>query len=284
MGKSLHPYFGRSAVLTSKHKKLEHFRPIFQSQIGISVSEISLDTDLLGTFSGEIERLDPPRETAIKKATMGMEATGITLGIASEGAIGPDPIIPWVQSNYELALFLDSESGLVISESITSPEIVAATIKVRMGDDLEDFLRRADFPRHHLIVRSEMNPDAQIFKGVADLPSLIMAIKSCAQESPSRIANIESDFRALHSPSRQLNIERVARRLSQRIATLCPGCNLPGWGRVDYLKGVECNQCGDLNDQIISQEILGCSRCDFRELGEVINSQITPDRCSSCNP
>jgi hypothetical protein len=284
MKSSSHPYFGRNAILTSKHEKLELFRPSFQSNLEISLSEIPLDTDQLGTFSGEIERVHSPYEAALKKARMGVDATGITLGVASEGSIGADPVIPWVQCNYELALFLDSDTGLVISESITSHEIVAATIKVRIGDELEDFLQRADFPRHHLIVRAESNERSRIFKGVSDKSSLIGAIEHSAKESPTGLVTIESDFRALHSPSRQLNIAKVAHRLADRVAALCPDCHLPGWGRVEYLKGVECSQCGDLNPDIIRQEILGCYGCEFRAPGIVINSLIDPGRCNSCNP
>ncbi|CAN2190481.1 hypothetical protein MCEMRE196_00546 [Candidatus Nanopelagicaceae bacterium] len=283
-GLSQHPYLGRDVVLTSKHQKLDLFRPHFQSQLEMNVRELPLDTDLLGTFSGEIERVDSPREAAIKKARMGIQATGIPLGIASEGSIGADPVIPWIQCDYELAVFLDEESGLVISESITSHDIAAATISGRIGDDLSEFLLRADFPRHHLIVRPESNMGSLIVKGISDLASLASAVERCSLESKTGLVRIESDFRALHSPSRQSNISQVADRLAKRVASLCPECNVPGWGRVDYIKGVECSECGEISPERIRQEILGCSGCDFKELGEVLKTFIDAAQCLSCNP
>ncbi len=284
MSLTSHPYSGRDVVLTSKHKKLELFRSHFQSQLKMNVRVLPLDTDLLGTFSGEIERVDSPREAAIKKARMGIQASGIPFGIASEGSIGADPVIPWIQCDYELALFLDDEKGLVISESISSNEIVAATIKARIGDDLDEFLRKADFPRHHLIVRPESRVGSLVVKGISDLSSLLSAIESCSLESPTGQARIESDFRALHSPSRQSNISMAAERLARRIASLCPECHVPGWGRVDYIKGVECSGCGDINPDKVRQEILGCSGCGLSKPGKVLNAVIGPAQCFSCNP
>ena len=48
-----------------------------------------VDTDRLGTFTGEVERPGPPRETALMKARLGQGATGLPCALASEGAFGP---------------------------------------------------------------------------------------------------------------------------------------------------------------------------------------------------
>ena len=96
-----HPYFDQPIVLTSKHKKLILIQPAFQEIAGLTVVEQDLDTDLLGTFSGEVERAFPQLETAIRKAELGLIKTGANLGLASEGSIGPDPLIPFAISNIE---------------------------------------------------------------------------------------------------------------------------------------------------------------------------------------
>ncbi|MFU0507935.1 hypothetical protein [Pseudaminobacter sp. NGMCC 1.201702] len=44
----------------------------------------ALDTDVLGTFTGEIPRAGSTREAAIAKARLGMAATGLPRGIVSE--------------------------------------------------------------------------------------------------------------------------------------------------------------------------------------------------------
>jgi hypothetical protein len=48
-----------------------------------------VDTDRLGTFTDEVERPGPPRETALMKARLGQRATGLPRALASEGRSGP---------------------------------------------------------------------------------------------------------------------------------------------------------------------------------------------------
>lgn len=280
----LQPYFGKRALLTSKHQKLSLFEGAFKEKLNLIVEELPLDTDLLGTFSGEIERTSSPLQTAIKKAELGLDATGLTLGVASEGSIGADQQIPWIQSDYELAVFVDRERELIISESYKSNEIVAATITARADDDLSTFLIKADFPRHGLIVRAFSKEVSESRKGIRDASTLREAIESMALLSPSHQVVIESDFRAMHSPSRQKNISSVAERLARRVATLCPECNSPGWGRIEYLKGVACRDCGDENLNAIRGELLGCYKCAYQAPGEIIRDLLDPAQCDFCNP
>ncbi len=50
---------------------------------------MSCDTDSLGTFSGEVQRLDDALSTCRRKALMGLEQSGLRLGLASEARFGP---------------------------------------------------------------------------------------------------------------------------------------------------------------------------------------------------
>ena len=279
-----HPYFGGRALLTSKHRKLALFQRPFLEELNLTIDELPLDTDLLGTFSGEVERTAPPRETAIRKAELGLDATGLVLGIASEGSIGADPVVPWLQCDYELAVFIDRERDLVISESYRSDEIIAATITARPGDDLSSFILKADFPHHGLIVRTPSMEAPTARKGIHDNSALREAIEELAALSPTRQVVIESDFRAMHSPSRARNISAVATRLASRIAAQCPECTSPGWGVVDYLKGVECRECGDENPDAMKAEILGCYGCTYRAPGKILHEFLEPAQCNFCNP
>ena len=95
---------------------------------------------------------------------------------------------------------------------------------------------------------------------------------------------IQSDLRAHCSPSRQKNIKNVAVLLAKRIATLCVKCQVPGWGRVDYERGVKCLGCGEIKPNAIKREILGCTKCEHRELGDVIREFLDPSQCDFCNP
>jgi len=279
-----HPYFQKEIALTTKHEKLKLIKPAFDELIGCNIFEVNLDTDQLGTFSGEIERIAPPRETAIQKARLGMKSTGSPIGIASEGSIGPDPMVPFIHSNIEHLVLVDDESQIVISELYRSFEITAATITATSKTDLSDFLIKADFPAHRLIVRSNDKSENYCLKGIADADELTEAIAKVSRMSPDGFVIIESDLRAMHSPSRQKNIAEVARLLATRVSQLCPGCQLPGWGRVGYEKGLHCSECGLDNPSAIRQEILGCVKCEHVEPGIVIASKLDPAQCNFCNP
>lgn len=281
---SKHPYSGNRIVLTSKHEKLRLIKPAFDQIVGCELFEINLDTDQLGTFSGEIERLAPPRETAIQKARLGMNATDSTLGIASEGLVGPDPLIPFIHSNIEHLVLIDDENEIVISEVYRSFEISVATVTVAPGIDINDFLQKADFPKHGLIVRPNIENKSNCIKGISDLGHLLDAIQISSKLSSDGLVVIESDLRASHSPSRQKNIQEVAKLLATRIAQLCPECQIPGWGRIGYIQGLNCSECGLENPGAIRQEQLGCAKCDHIALGKVLAVALEPAHCEFCNP
>ncbi len=277
-------YFGKPIVLTSKHQKLELIKPVFDELIGCELFEAELDTDQLGTFTGEIARSVPPRETAILKARLGMEATSTPIGIASEGSIGPDPLLPFINSDIEHMVFLDDENDLVISEIYRSLDVIAATVTTAPGSNIDDFLRKADFPNHGLIVRPNEKQFTRAIKGITDSKHLIEAINSISEHSSNGLVVIESDFRAHFSPSRQKNIKHLANLLALRVAQCCPECKCPGWGRVGYEKGLNCSECGLFNPKVIRQGILGCVKCDYKTLGEVLETSLSPARCDFCNP
>jgi len=281
---SAHPYVDKRIALTTKHDKLRLIKAAFDEYVGCELFEVNLDTDQLGTFSGEIERHAPPHETAIHKARLGMRETGSLIGIASEGSVGPDPVVPFIHSNIEHLVLVDDQNGIVISEIHRSFEITAATITAAPDQDLTSFLEKADFPNHALIVRPNTQTKSNCIKGVNDLEQLQEAIAISSKLSPNGFVVIESDLRAMHSPSRQRNIEEVATLLAKRVSQLCPNCQMPGWGRVGYEKGLNCSECELENPDAIRQEKLGCVKCDHIELGKVISSTLNPAHCNFCNP
>ena len=279
-----HPYAGKKIVLTSKHEKLKLIKPAFDQYLECELFEENLDTDQLGTFSGEVERAAPPRETAILKARLGMNSTGLKLGIASEGSVGPDPVIPFVNSNIEHLVLVDDENEIVISEVYRSFDITVATITTSPGKDISEFLQTADFPNHGLIVRPNTEKKSDCIKGIKDFESLTNAIALSSRISADGLVVIESDLRAHFSPSRQKNIVAVANHLAARASRLCPSCQMPGWGRSAYEKGLNCSTCGLENPEAIRQAKIICENCDHTELGQVLGKELDPANCNFCNP
>ena len=267
--------------MATKHDKGKLVAQPFKDILAMTVQEVFVDTDALGTFSGEIERIGTPLETAVKKAQLGIEATGNPCALASEGSIGPDPFFGFIHANIETLVFIDTELDIQVHVSHKSNEITAFTTTT-LKNDLGAFLQKADFPNHALIVKPHIGHGAH--KGIRDLRTLEKAITDSRNQSADGEAIIESDLRAMCSPSRQKNIAAVGLKLVQRLSHTCPECQTPGWGLKSYVRGVECSQCGDLSEDAISREIMGCFKCEFTVLGAVINLTLDPARCMSCNP
>jgi hypothetical protein len=286
-GDRKHPYYDEPIVLTSKHNKLTLIQPAFRDIAGLTVVEQHLDTDLLGTFSGEVERTFPPLETAIRKAELGLIKTGAQLGLASEGSIGSDPLIPFAISNIEHLVLVDKVRGIVISEAFRSLEIVKVSEAVAPGEDLEQLLLSAGFPEQKLIAKpnqvdgeGSLNP----IKAISTRESLLDAIAECAKQSKDGKARIEPDYRAHNSPSRAKNIIKVAEMLATRILKLCPTCNCPGWGKVGYDYGLSCQACDTHDSTAVRQEVLGCASCDQKLAGVVLATNLRAANCQQCNP
>lgn len=279
-----HPYSGLTIVLTTKHDKFDLIAPILKSELGLNVVLHEADTDILGTFSGEVERALPPSQTAIQKAKIGINALGHSLGIASEGSIGPDPQLPFSQSNIEYLALVDTDLGIEIVERYRSLDIVAGHIVADPDTDLEPFLQSADFPNHKLIASPNSARFKNSIKGISNRTELQDAIVQLANDSGDGKVLIQSDFRAHCSPSRQKNIVQATIVLANRIKALCPECKAPGWGLVGYQRGLDCSSCGETVPNAISANIAGCAKCSLEQIGEPLAKQADPASCNGCNP
>ena len=274
-----HPYRGIEAVITTQHSKEKLIAPALTA-LGIELIHHKFDTDTLGTFSGEIPRTLPQRDTALKKARIGMDATGIKYGLASEGSIGPDPIVPFINSAIESISWIDDVKGIEIVEYERGTEVVAVKVEVASFDALGDFLDRADFPNHALIAYSA-SKKGPIYKGLRDLVELEKAVGELTKTGS---AIIESDLRAHMSPSRSEVIRRCAEKLAKRLQELCARCETPGFGVIANLYGLSCEECGEKVEQAVRGELKGCAKCEYKE--EKLNGKesVSPAQCGSCNP
>lgn len=280
-----HPYAGRTAVLATKHDKLSLIGPPLTEAVGLQIEVVGVDTDSLGTFTGDVPRRSPPLETAIAKARLGMSAAGRTLGLASEGSIGPDPAMPFITGDQEIVVLVDDDNGIVIWESHSSWDIVTASTSINAQDDLEPFLSKASFPDHQLIVRPNSGAPYPIRKGLSSIDALTSAISECAAVSSDGMARVETDLRAHACPSRRVVIAAAAERLAARIAARCPSCQAPGFGRVDVIVGVPCALCG-AEVARPRAEVDGCPACAYKMERPLISpdTRADPGECPYCNP
>ncbi len=73
-----------------------------------------LNTDQLGTFSGEIERVLSPIDAAREKCKLAFESTDIDLVISSEGSFGPHPSYFFAPSDEEYLVLKDWKNDFEI--------------------------------------------------------------------------------------------------------------------------------------------------------------------------
>lgn len=261
------------------HGKLELISPSM-STLGLNVFPSPIDTDVFGTFTGDVARRVSPFETALAKAREGMRAASTTLGLASEGSIGVQGFLPIV-ADVETVIFVDDDEGFVLAETAVSHHIVTHSWTLSQGLPIDADLERAGFPEHGLIVRSDRK-EVDITKGIHDRKELNRVIEHCWEMGATQVT-VESDLRAHHCPSRRPTIAEAARKLADRLLNSCPSCGCPGWGLVDIVRGRECAQCA-LPTQAKLADVFGCCRCSARETG-VLNIEPTdPSTCERCNP
>lgn len=270
-------------ALATKHGKLAQIAPAFAClpEWGLTLAEI--DTDEFGTFSGEIPRTLSPRDAAIAKARAGAEFLGTDYGLASEGSIGSHPQMPWVTSDHELLALVCVSKDFVIVESYLSAEIRAHKEVVNEQTDLELLVTRLDLPTHGANILFSQDNETVIHKGIHD-PEIFVAELRKLMSSPVENIRVESDFRAMSSPSRQKNISACAEKLVKRISTTCLSCNEIGWGKVGYEFGLPCSGCGRLVASVPHSEKFGCVACDYSEVISRGQDSIDPARCDFCNP
>ena len=277
----MHPYHGVTAALTTKHGKEKLIAPCL-GDLSIEIEVVDFDTDLLGTFTGEVERSGNAYETALRKARAGMELSGLSYGIASEGSYGPDPQVPMLNSGIELLAWVDQERNFEIVESFRTFDIQAASKKVSEGVVLDELFSDCAFPSHAIIVRSEKSEEPLIFKGLKRPEEVVKALEQCWKIS--EFAIVENDLRAHLNPTRQVAIRNLAEKLTMRLRELCPRCQTPGWGAVDLLKGLPCEECGEFNESFPAGEIFGCALCEAKVERASGRKFISAGECMRCNP
>ena len=277
-------YGGWRVALLTQHGKERVLAPLLGSALGCRVERIAgYDTDLLGTFTREIPRAGTQLEAARKKARIGMELSGLPLGLASEGSFGPDPMVGMFPWNVELVVFIDDERGLEVV-GVAQGKANFSHLLAADWAAAEAFARQSGFPEHHLVVRPEGEEDARIRKGIVAWTALEAAFASALAQSASRRVFLETDMRAHANPTRMENIRLAAEDLARKLRSLCPACGTPGFWLVERVAGLPCEDCGEPTRETRA-EVHGCLKCAHRITRERTDRQSAdPGRCEDCNP
>ncbi len=281
-------YAGSCIILTTKHAKSIAIAPPFWGKLEASVLEYVVDTDQLGTFSGEIKRKESALECARRKCEWPLDCFGdkVEFAMASEGSFGPHPFIPFLPCDHEILYFIDRKHGFHLYLSHLSEKTNYRMEAIDSLELLDKFAKNAQFPSHALILRpNSRETTAPIFKGVNSQLALEEAFFESKKSALDGNVWIETDMRAQFNPSRMAVIGELAEKLAERLATHCPQCNIPGWGKVRVETGLTCSGCGS-GTKLIKHEIHGCTKCSYEEVHQPSHGleQAEPGNCQYCNP
>lgn len=277
-------YAHQTAALLTKHGKETIIAPILQRALGLKVELVqAFDTDELGTFDRTIEREGTQLQTARRKAHIGIDFSRHNLGIASEGSFVPDPFSGFMPWNIEMVIFVDDLNGVEVV-GVAQGSAMSMSRFVRDIDALLDFAEQAGFPSHHLMLRPEREDDPRVHKGLANLEALKAAfIQAQAQSSNGKVF-VENDLRAYCNPTRQKMIEQACEDLAQKMLSLCPQCQKPGFWKSKIQPGLACRACG-LPTKLPVCETWSCKYCNFESHQPLnVDVQAEPAECGVCNP
>ncbi len=245
-----------------------------------------LDTDAFGSFCGTVPREGSAEEACRRKAELGMDQTGLPLGLASEGSFGPHPQLPCLAVGQELITLVDRSRNLVITERLIARRTNFDQHPTASLEALADWPQRVNFPSHALTVRPQRGEvGVAVAKGLHGRQHLAAAIAAAAAASADGLALVETDMRADRNPTRMASIRALAFKLVRRIGTPCPSCSAPGWGRVELLPGLPCRWCGTPT-ALVHRERWGCVGCSASEERPRADGRTgaDPEYCPFCNP
>ena len=275
---------GRRLVIATMHRKEDVLHPLLKNGLQVLPFVVDgLNTDQLGTFSGEVARTEGPLATAKRKCILAMELSGCDLAVASEGSFGPHPSIFFLPANEECLLLLDRKNKLEIHVSHLSTETNFSGQDFRSWREVEDFAKKVGFPSHGLLLRKSKDSLEDLCKGITDLALL--------QERANYLLHaygsgyIETDMRAMLNPTRMAVIQEAGEKLLRKINSRCPACGFPGFDVVSLESGLPCSLCGRPTASIKAQH-LGCAHCQHKEVVPHPQGKSSEDPmyCDHCNP
>ncbi len=277
-------FLGRKLIIATKHHKEKVLGPLVEEHLGSKwFVDKNFDTDLLGTFCGEVERKNDALTTLRNKCLAAMEKNSCDLGIASEGSFGPHPTLFFAPADDELMVFIDTKNKLEIYARELSVETNFGGLDIKNLNEAEEFARRHGFPQHALIVKNHQEDFDYIRKGVNNHEDLKQCFTDCMENYGSVF--LETDMRAMYNPSRMKVIQKAAIKLMEKISSKCLECQTPGFGVTESFKGLPCELCSFPTQSTLYHQSQ-CSCCGFTSTDYFPNGKRVEDPmyCSFCNP
>lgn len=273
---------GGKILLASKHGKEGVLAPLFLQYFNAQVTTLSgIDTDSVGTFTREVERLGDIRFTLLEKCKLVEENENIQYIMASEGSFHPHSYIPFVYSNDEHLVLLDRRKNETIWAMYSTMDTNFGYLESDSVEKILSFAYQKGFPNHWMIVRDHLMSSSQLYKDIMDEKTLILKIEKILRTKSTCI--IETDMRAMANPTRMKAIKNAGIQLIERLMSLCPQCTSSDFWVRDIERGLPCGQCG-MPTSITKAHILSCPICTYSESRPSNDNKALPQYCDYCNP
>ena len=275
---------GRTLLIATQHGKEKVIAPIFEKTLGVTcVVNHLLDTDSLGTFSGEIERKLDPIATVRQKCLLAATYHNIDLVIANEGSFGSHPTLFFSAADDEFVMLVDLKNNLEIIARELSTTTNFGGENITTQQQLLAFAETSLFPTHALILKSSEKKPAVIYKAIQNENDLLEKFHHL--KTTYETLFVETDMRAHLNPSRMKLIEQVTQKLVKKIQSCCPNCKTPGFDIAKVLDGLPCQLCKSPTKSTLAF-VYQCKKCAFQTTAKFPHKKQFEDPmyCDFCNP
>ncbi|WP_420220544.1 DUF6671 family protein [Mycobacterium marinum] len=281
--RTIDSYAGALIAMGTMHGKEHQVAPAFATTLRARVvAPAGIDTDQFGTFAGEVTRAKTPLAAATAKARIAMGSADVPYGLASEASYHT-----WygmAAMHEEILVFVDDTRDIRVFEGVNVPGAPGPPTVVDTADDAVRAAHRFGFPQQGAIVKTRIGGQVQVFgKGITDADTLIQVVGAAMAAGDHHSVMVEPDLRAHHNPTRRDVLTTLAARLANRLATHCPSCSCPGYGKVAVREGLACRTCG-WPTSVVSADILACPACEHYARVERNQALADPRHCPQCNP
>ncbi|MFA7655707.1 DUF6671 family protein [Acidithiobacillus thiooxidans] len=281
---SMSYYLKKHIAFITKHGKEAVIIPVLEKNLQCYITHVKhYDTDQQGTFTRDIERVDNQLNTARHKARIGMEMSGLNLGLASEGAFGPDPFTGFIPWNREIIVLIDNETKTEIIGEAQGPGNHQHLITSNWSEALT-FGKKVGFPDQLIIIRPDHESDNRIIKNITSWDLYEKIFHDVINNSTTGYAFIETDGRAYANPKRMEMIAKATKDLLIKMQSCCPGCGTPGFTVIERFPGLPCKNCNGPT-KIFYMDLYACQKCgEHREIKCTDQEWADPLYCDFCNP
>ena len=270
----------------TQHRKSIAAREPFLRILNAEVEELLIESDRLGTFSGDIERPGSMLDALRGKVRLARESSRERFILVSEGSFSTAGGFGIIAQGIEMLLLDDCATGVQVVEQHVSWNTNYLSTELSNLEELDRFLLQISFGAHGLVLYpSGLKPGTSLFKGILDTSEAREAFMQCINASPLNRVMAMSDMRAHCNPTRMKEISACCELLARRLATTCPYCGSGGFGITGTVIGLPCEACGHPTARVRLEKHT-CVSCyagieQPRSDGIVVADS---SECEMCNP